>query len=112
MVNRGWLHHVPSEGNITLSGELMDFEDVSRFDDHEEILRSWKFMRESFSSRGYKVDTLSNYLSLTLGVEFLGEFGNSFLVGAGLGTSPNHAASNIIDLQRDKLGRLVDLSLN
>jgi hypothetical protein len=95
MLRQGLLHQVPGECNITLAGELMDFEDMDKVTNTREIRKCWKFMAKQFGKKE-KVDSFRDYLALTLGKQFLGEFIVPFLKGAGLGNSPYAAADSII----------------
>jgi hypothetical protein len=110
LLDRKILHQVPSAGNITLAGELMDFEDADRIENHPEIIRSWTFMAEQYKNE-IKIETLRDYLALTLGERFLEDFSNPFLEGTGLGKTPMEAADAIIQLHRQSLEGLVDKRL-
>ncbi|MBI4016148.1 MAG: hypothetical protein HY363_00470 [Candidatus Aenigmarchaeota archaeon] len=105
MITQGILHLVPSEGNITFAGELMDMEDAVTVDNLTEIRKSWQFMSQQF--RDEKTDTFNAYLSLTLGRHFLGAFTSAFIEGTGLGDTPNEVASRVIERHETSLRPLL-----
>ena len=101
MIAQGVLHLVPSKGNITFAGELMDLEDAVTVDNLIEIKKSWQFMSQQFKDE--KTDTFLDYLSLTLGRHFLGAFTLAFIEGTGLGDTPKEVASRVIEYHETSL---------
>jgi hypothetical protein len=108
LIEVGILHHVPSQGNITLAGELTDYEDCSRMDDLEEIRKNWRFMAEQFKKDNGNLWSLSDYLNLILGPHFSQKYNNMFLEGINRGKASRDVAESIIDQHRETLGPLLE----
>jgi len=110
MIKLGYFHQVPSEANITIVGELMDFEDMDLVTSTDEIRKSWEFMANQFKDQT-KVETFQDYVALTLGNHFLGNFVNPFLKGVGLGDSPEDVATNIVEMHEDSFKPLLSVKM-
>lgn len=111
MLKKGYIHQVPSDWNITIAGELIDLEDMDKVTSLDELRKSWRFMASQFSNR-VSVQTFQDYIELTLGKEFLGEFVDRFLEGSGLGDTSAIAARNIIDMHRESFKLLLEERVN
>ncbi len=107
LLQDGLLHLVPSIGNITIAGELMDFEDVEKVSSVDEIRKLWKFYAEYYK-KDAKLDTFFDFLIFTFGDLSLRNFSSSFLKGTNLGETPQKVSKGIIEMHESSLRPLLE----
>ena len=105
LITKGMLHLVPGLGNITIAGELTDFEDVALVQNVDKIRSSWFFMRTNYARDGCPDSNFRDYIVWTLG--FTHQYLQAFIQETKLGTTPKQVANSIIDQHRGALDDLV-----
>ncbi|MFH1500707.1 MAG: hypothetical protein ABIE22_02060 [archaeon] len=112
LIHLGLIHKYPNLRNITLAGELADFEDATPITDHDSLRRDWYFVGANCLKPG-AVRTFHSFLSLLLSKQsfqaHIGpDFTQAFLEGTGLGRTPEQVAESIIEIHKESLQPLLE----